>query len=468
MEMTRRNFVAGAAAFGTLAVAADNLVVNANTADAAELDGFDAYVADLQERGGSAMSIQELNAHRHAIVDACTEYVDPNDGTVVPELYVKLRALIASYSFGLGQVESAESFKFFQYKFNEEEAEAYLDMPYGVLFTAQEWAQESGRDEAACREMCDRLAERGLLWRAVRAGMPYYHQVPVMHGIAEYSQNEYDDPEFWVNYAPIKGTDFKASLMSSGTPFYRPIPPDASAVKDGDALLPLDDWRAIIERNDVIAVCPCQCVRGRIMMGVYGDMPTPPGCCDPAAADYETPDGRPYETCTAFGEEAEYYLSLGIARQITKEEAIAIFERSVDYGLVIESMCTRDSEIICHCHGDCCTILTSYKALGEEFAAESSCFANIGDYRLEVDLDSCIKCGSCVERCPMEAISMDGEDGAPRVNGLCVSCGQCAMVCPASARKLALKPEDERPIVPATALDDYNQLAAYRIDHGMM
>ena len=187
------------------------------------------------------MSIEELNAHRREILEAATEYVDPETGEVVPEVYVKLRALVATYSFGLGEVESARSFDFFRYKFTEEEAQAWIDMPMGVLFTAQDWAQESGRSEAECLEMCDRLAERGALWRAIRGGMHYFHQVPVMHGMAEYSQNEYDDPDFWTNYAPLKGQDFKAALMTSGTPFYRPLPPDASVVKDGDAMLPLDD-----------------------------------------------------------------------------------------------------------------------------------------------------------------------------------------------------------------------------------
>lgn len=472
MEMTRRNFLAGAtgvAAASTLAVAAENLVVETDSALAAEPPaGFEDYSAGIASRGGSTMSIEELNAHRREILEAATEYVDPETGEVVPEVYVKLRALVATYSFGLGEVESARSFDFFRYKFTEEEAQAWIDMPMGVLFTAQDWAQESGRSEAECLEMCDRLAERGALWRAIRGGMHYFHQIPVMHGMAEYSQNEYDDPDFWTNYAPLKGQDFKAALMTSGTPFYRPLPPDASVVKDGDAMLPLDDWRAIIERNDIIAVCPCQCRRGRMLLGVYGEMPNPPASCDPAAVDFETPDGHPYETCTAFGEEAEYYISLGIARQITKEEAVSIFERSVDAGMVIESMFTRDSEIICHCHGDCCTILSAYKALGPEFAATASCFDNLTDYSLEYDPADCIKCGACAQRCPMEAITIDGEDGQPQTNALCVSCGQCGLVCPVEARKLALKPEDERPVIPATALDDYNQLAAYRIDHDML
>lgn len=197
MEMTRRNFLAGAAAAGALTVAADNLVVQSGTAQAAEApEGFAAYSESVSQRGGSTMSIEELNARRREVLEAAKEYADPETGEVVPEIYVKLRALVATYSFGLGEVESARSFDFFKYKFSEEEAQAWIDMPMGVLFTAQDWAQESGRDEAECLEMCDRLAERGVLWRAIRGGMHYFHQVPVMHGMAEYSQNEYDDPEF--------------------------------------------------------------------------------------------------------------------------------------------------------------------------------------------------------------------------------------------------------------------------------
>ena len=46
--------------------------------------------------------------------------------------------------------------------------------------------------------------------------------------------------------------------------------------------------------------------------------------------------------------------------------------------------------------------------------------------------DACLKCGSCAEQCPVEAIS-EGADKYVINPDVCVSCGSCAEQCPADA-----------------------------------
>ena len=46
--------------------------------------------------------------------------------------------------------------------------------------------------------------------------------------------------------------------------------------------------------------------------------------------------------------------------------------------------------------------------------------------------DACLKCGSCAEQCPVEAI-YEGEDKYVINPDICVSCGSCAEQCPADA-----------------------------------
>ena len=116
---------------------------------------------------------------------------------------------------------------------------------------------------------------------------------------------------------------------------------------------------------------------------------------------------HPLETCLSFGEEVSYYIEKGIARQVTQEEAPSILERSVEEGMILQSAFTKDSEIICSCHGDCCGILGTYQAIGVEGCETASCFRNNSNYVLNYDEDACIKCGMCAERCPMFAITMD-------------------------------------------------------------
>ena len=46
--------------------------------------------------------------------------------------------------------------------------------------------------------------------------------------------------------------------------------------------------------------------------------------------------------------------------------------------------------------------------------------------------DACVKCGSCAENCPVEAIS-EGEDTYVIDADVCVSCDSCADACPVEA-----------------------------------
>ena len=49
--------------------------------------------------------------------------------------------------------------------------------------------------------------------------------------------------------------------------------------------------------------------------------------------------------------------------------------------------------------------------------------------------DDCIKCGACVDECPVDAIS-EG-DTKYVISDACIDCGSCAAVCPVDAPKPA-------------------------------
>lgn len=51
---------------------------------------------------------------------------------------------------------------------------------------------------------------------------------------------------------------------------------------------------------------------------------------------------------------------------------------------------------------------------------------------MKINKEICIGCGTCVENCPVCAISM--VDGKAEINeDICVHCGTCAGVCPVNA-----------------------------------
>jgi len=49
-----------------------------------------------------------------------------------------------------------------------------------------------------------------------------------------------------------------------------------------------------------------------------------------------------------------------------------------------------------------------------------------------VDKEACTACESCVDSCPVEAISMDGDVAVVDVE-TCSDCGSCVDVCPVEA-----------------------------------
>lgn len=176
--------------------------------------------------------------------------------------------------------------------------------------------------------------------------------------------------------------------------------------------------------------------------------------------------GHRLERCLAFGEEAEYWISIGAGRQITREECIETMERNIADGLVVQAGYTRNTAILCSCHSDCCGVLSHYRATSLEDWQASPISNNVSDYLLQYDKDSCLQCGACAERCPMVAIAMD-EDGFPAVDEYCVRCGQCGLVCPVGARTLTARPENDRMPVPDNHMDDHNRKFGYRVQHGL-
>jgi len=62
-------------------------------------------------------------------------------------------------------------------------------------------------------------------------------------------------------------------------------------------------------------------------------------------------------------------------------------------------------------------------------------FRSTTSYLAVVNEEECIGCGTCVEKCPMETISLV-DDIAKINNEKCIGCGVCAHHCPQEAIKL--------------------------------
>jgi Na+-translocating ferredoxin:NAD+ oxidoreductase RNF subunit RnfB len=141
---------------------------------------------------------------------------------------------------------------------------------------------------------------------------------------------------------------------------------------------------------------------------------------------------------------ADYYIDLGMGRQLSQEEAFDIMEMAEEAGLVHQFADSLNPGAICNCCPDCCGDLRMLKLIPN--AAD---FA-ISNHFSQVDPDLCNGCETCVDRCTMDAISL-GEDQVANINpDRCIGCGLCVKACLTGALMLVSKPEEARREPPFT------------------
>ena len=150
------------------------------------------------------------------------------------------------------------------------QAQAYLEMPMGVMFTAADYAAASGRAEDECAQICEDLSARGLLFRSRSNGTPEYHQLAEAHGIWEYNMNNYekDDGAYPAIHNSQWGADIILQLYNARSSFYNAVPCSREVVADNEIALPYDDFEAIVDKFDKIAVSPCQCRLSHKALGI--------------------------------------------------------------------------------------------------------------------------------------------------------------------------------------------------------
>lgn len=385
-----------------------------------------------------------------------TDWIN-EDGTTVAPAFQMVRNTINRSGNGIGSlVNKDHQLDLWQLLFSEDEALAYSQMPLYHEFTAAEFSEKSGRSEEECLKICNTLADRALLRRTYDGGTPMFLALDSEYGYYE-AYVQHFDAEYLEKKDLNAGNDLIINFIDADYPLYRTVPVDLSVVVDGN-YTEQDDWHEILKRHDKFAVSPCMCRTSTLIR--EGKAAT----TQEAMASYsEMRDcGHPTETCIVTGKQAEFFIEIGAGREITAQEAEDILQRSVDAGLILDTVYTKEVENICSCHCDCCLYVGAIRKVNGGPAVE-----NCSHFNLVHDKDNCIGCGMCEKQCPMHAIVMN-EEGSPIVDSACVRCGQCATVCPQKARGLKLKDETEMLELPEDLADFYERKARIRASKGYL
>lgn len=91
----------------------------------------------------------------------------------------------------------------------------------------------------------------------------------------------------------------------------------------------------------------------------------------------------------------------------------------------------------CNCCGDCCGILRGTNDLGLDEGPQKS------NFRAAIDLEECVACGKCIDRCQVNAIN-ENEEGMPVLDlGRCIGCGVCVIGCSSEAIEMVAVSAEE-------------------------
>jgi len=276
------------------------------------------------------------------------------------------------------------------------------------------------------------LANKGIVFVRDRDEARYYSLMPLLPGIFEmqFIQGIVDEKNkrlarLFEDYFKIFDEKVFKPLEKSPKkieifPFSRVLPVEKELPAPGTTIHPYDKVSEFIAKSDHIAVSTCYCRH-------HGELIGDP--CD-----------RPKEVCMSFGPQAKYIIERNFGRELNKNEAREVMDIAEEAGLVHCTSNTGDYiTFMCNCCSCHCGIMKSIKSGILPMTADSSFIARLDD-------DLCTGCGTCEDRCQVDAIAMGDERAVLDVHQ-CIGCALCVSTCPEEA--LSMEPREKAVEPPA-------------------
>jgi ferredoxin len=341
------------------------------------------------------------------------------------DIYERLAKFLDELPAGYPPGENGVELRILRKLFTPEEAELFLHLqlvgesPHVVAYRAHqplEWVAQ----------MLDEMERKGLISGERKPGKTAKFSVnQFVVGFMEEQVDHLDRElvELVEEYLPIF---FKQGPWTK-VPQIRTIPIGVSIPIQTD-VMPYERGEEIVHSHTSFAVRNCICRQGYQITGR--------GC------------GKPLETCLSFDEGASHTVYTGRGRMISKEEALVILKLAEQAGLVLQPANSKDPIFICACCGCCCGVLRNLKLHEKPASLVANPF--IAQHNPEL----CSGCGTCTERCQMEAITL-ANNTAELNPDRCIGCGLCVSTCPSGALRLVRKPE--QPAIPKDTLSTYLQ-----------
>jgi Na+-translocating ferredoxin:NAD+ oxidoreductase subunit B len=336
----------------------------------------------------------------------------------VTDIYERLANFLDELPAGYPRTDNGVEMRILRRLFTPQEAELCMHL----TLIGEEADDIAHRARLPIEEASQRLEEmekKGLIHGVHRSGKPVeYMAMHFVVGFWEGQVNKLDRElvEAFEEYLPYV---IDHDLWQKA-PQLRTIPVSVS-IPTGTMAMPYERAEEMLDMHSTFAVVNCICRQEQRILG----------------HDCK----KPMETCLSFGMAANSAIRNNQGRSISREEAREILQLADETGLVLQSGNAKDPIFICMCCGCCCGVLRGLKLHPQPARIASSPYLAMHDPMI------CSGCGTCVERCQMEAMSLSNGT-AELSEDRCIGCGLCVSTCTTGALRLVRKPEAEQPAVP--------------------
>ncbi len=296
--------------------------------------------------------------------------------------------------------------------FTPVEAAVYNAIPKGY-HPADAIAGKMGKEVDEIKSILESMAFKGLCTAGSMEGGTFYSAPPFLPGIFEFqfmrgTRTERDRKLAHLIHAYKEAIDADLGPTKITFPVNRVIPVDRK-IQAQNTVHTYQQVASYIEKHHPLSVATCFCRHQAKLIDEKDDC------------------GKPDEVCMQFGMGAQFVIDRKIGRQISKEEAMEILNKSEEAGLVHATLNRQEIDFLCNCCGCHCTILKTALAQPKPGLNVNSGFKPQHDY------DLCTSCGVCVDRCPAQALATGDEDRPVLDLDRCIGCGVCATGCPSDA-----------------------------------
>jgi Pyruvate/2-oxoacid:ferredoxin oxidoreductase delta subunit len=336
------------------------------------------------------------------------------------QLYEDLRKSIDKMPVGMPATESGVEIRILKHLFTPHEAKIALNL--NIISESVSKIHERviksfpNMEISELETILKNLTSKGSIMDFTdREGNKKYSYAMFAIGMFEF-QVDTMNKDFFKDCEEYLHSNFAEEFHRTKIPQLRSVPINKT-ITNNQFVLQYDDIRSMVAENasDEFGVMNCICKQGMDLIG----------------KNCKVTEVR--ETCILFPSSSSHFRDKGVVRNISREETLKLLDQAEKEGLVLQPGNTQRPGFICACCGDCCGVLSSAKLLPKPAQLFTT------NYFASIDKELCIDCGTCVDRCQMEAI-VDGEGDYNIVDlDRCIGCGLCATTCTEEAITLVQK-----------------------------